>query len=800
MRHEAPKPLVYLALSIVILIVLLSGLIKMCAKPALGEALTQDLMFADYTGGINHIGRGYLAPNEYLSLSNFLLFSNYLQVRKGYTQLGASLSSNPLEFMDVFATKSGASYLLASDGQQLWYRTGIVEPATELEVGRSNRATVSTFGTYVSGDTLAQQKWLTIFGPGEGLTITINSVDYIIDQIITDTSLYLTTSAGNQTTVNYNIDYSAVDIKFGIPMTTAYYIYSTGGRFAFTSPTEFDILDSLTGTRYTYTDVFRQCNATAHLEFVCAAITVNHAGKFLQIATDQESAGGNPNPITGTHPFYTSYPIWTSGAGKVYTWATAFLPDSTTNQYFNIVELEYDSTYDTVVVVDSIRTAIADSANYSCSPGAMYLQIYDAGIDSMRFGTNDWFCYPRFSFKQFGIYYDSAGSHSYLDLPEIAMSVFPVAGGFKDANGAIYAACPGLWTESRSDTTDFKIPQSNNVPMTFYRMKRTTNNSAASNYTWGARYDNRVFWSEADDPTFVKKSDPHDPSTQDGVGFYMFTEEGDAPLAGLVQGDVLKVYCENSIHIITSADGYLYTTEQVARNVGCSSPKTLREFAGTHYFLHRTGVYEDNGTQPVPISQKVNFWFTDSIPQASYRDAAAAIFDKKYWISFPLVSGGRKTLVYDLLARVWTDMSNLNFSAATTYGRGPDSLQFLFSDPDSGAVLSYFGNLDRGDSIVAVIQTDYVDAGAPEKNKIWRMAQVAWDNAASATMTMDFFLDPAQSSYHTYSFLGSTFGTERINPPSLLGRVCSFKLTIDGAAGYKHRLIKVGVIDKGFAP
>ncbi len=828
MKRESPKPIVYLALTFVALLLILSFGMWICSAPASGQEMPQEpplITFDDYSGGINHTApRGMLAPNEYLSLTNFLIQDRLLQCREGYFKTVPRLTTNELNWLTTFTSKAGVDYVLASDGNGFWYRKAISQNVYSRPLLKIDAGTCSTtFGeAKIIGSSGLDQKWRALLGTGEGMTITLYigtaNLEKTIDYVLSDSIIYVTDGiVADSAAASYQINLATSDINADFQQNDALWIYTESGNYRFNPSTDsVTVINSpVVGTNRTkISNIMRYCYPVSQRPPSASSAangpslwwyfaTPRGVGEFVQISSHSKSGG---NVVAAGHEIYTSWPILGSignGTYHFYTTNVAFCPESTsTSEYAVMVNLDYDpSTLDTIVA-DSIQVLVNDStALWDCGSGkttpdneAIYFRVFSSALnisaDTMMFATGDWFFAPAWMTSWQG-----------YSIPFTEPSMcFPVIGGLDAGSNSFYVGVGTLYTGLRSEWSTWRSTDS--CLILLYRMKQDGFAVSESySYTWAATYDNRAFWSTADDPTLIKKSEPNDPETQEGVGFYLLGAEDDPPIAGLVQGDVLKVYCENSRHIVTSADGYLYTAQKLSEGVGCSSPKTLREHNGIHYYLHRTGVYADDGTNAVLTSFKVNSWFRDSIPSDQYlRGCYAAVHDNRYWISVPLKSGARKTLVYDLLAQAWTDMNNLEFTAAATNSNADDSASFYFATADSGVIMSYHGNLDGSDSITAVIQTDYVDAGSIERNKTIRHAWAAWDRAStSASFALDFYLSHSTTSAYTYSFTGSSFGSQRVNPPSLLGRNCSLKLTIDGASNYKHRLLKVGYEDKDLA-
>lgn len=684
-----------------------------------------------FNGGINITSdKGQLEANQLLDANNFIWRDNQLQVREGFYRFVSPLTAQPTKFMDIFRNTDGEAYLLYSDGTKLWYRSGLTTESAELNFGRSNRGIVDTWATVVGGDSVAVQKWRAIFGTGEGLTITIGSTDYTVNKILLDTLLYVTSTAGTTTDQAYNIDYSAVTVQDGVVMSDNYWIYSNVGKFYFNRPDSFVVADSLAGLRYSYSAVSRRISPTHSLLFSATGVSKNYAGQFLRITTNPFSAGGAKNPVTGGHPYYMSYPVRTSGSNQVSTYASPFQPDSLPDQYFTIEALVYDSTTRVVYTVDSVRLIAADSANFYSGGGggfgdvynASYLKIYDTDFDSTTFITGDWFFFPRYNFSDQDFSYDSLAPYSYLELPTTVYTTYPVVGGFKSTDGAIYVACPGLWTRPR-DYSGIDI-DTNNVAVTFYRMKKNVSGSRSAGLRFARLYQDRVFTARDTMCNQLEWSEPFLPDSSFATSVMIINSgDGQCITAAEAQYADLIVYMPDSRwKIFGDGTNAGYGKERMNGSVGCVAKGSLLNIDNNHFFLHSTGYYTSNGDAPVLISGAVNKYFTDSINTNEY-DKVASGYDLErgnIWISFPRIGATTNTitLVYNIATQSWW-REGIN---AASYYYNPDlevsdSVRFLVGKTDSSTVLVRGRDKDDGANIDAYVRTGYLDFGAPDSYK-----------------------------------------------------------------------------------
>lgn len=673
-----------------------------------------------FNGGINITSdKGQLEANQLLDANNFIWRDNQLQVREGFYRFVSPLTAQPVKFMDIFRNTGGEAYLLYSDGSKLWYRSGLTTTSAELDFGRSNQGQVDTWATVVGGDAPATQKWRCLFGSGEGSTITIDGSNYTVSRIILDTLLHITSTAGNLTDKAYNIDFSAITVQDGVVMSDNYWFYANVGKFYFNRPDSFVIVDSLTGLRFTDTLTTRACNFFPVLKFRAAGISTNYAGKFLRMTTNPKSTGGTGNPLPNTSYFYTSYPIWTSGGGVVQTWAAAFQPDSTTDNYFTVEELVYDSTTKFTRTLDSVRIFANDSAATTCNGGeALYLKVwcdtcwFDA--DTNAFITGDWFAAPRSGW--------SDGDYSYTGaepVPTATADVFPVIGGFRGSDSAVYIAVPPT-QRSRSEWTI----AGNSKSFAFYRMKKNTSGSRSAGLRFATLFQDRVFTAKDTMCNQLEWSEPFMPDSAFSTSVMIINSgDGQCITAAAAQYADLIVYMPDSRwKIFGDGTNAGYGKERMNGSVGCVAKGSLLNIDNNHFFLHSTGYYTSNGDAPILVSGNINKYFTDSINTAEY-DKVASGYDLEranIWISFPRIGATSNTitLVYNIATQSWW-REGVN---AASYYYNPDlevsdSVRFLIGKTDSSTVLVRGRDKDDGANIDAYIRTGYMDFGAHDSYK-----------------------------------------------------------------------------------
>lgn len=765
---------------------------------ALNPTADQWAPLPKFSGGINtQFDRANLTEGQLIAATNFIWRDDQLQGREGFYRFAAPLSARPVEFMDIFKSATGAKYLMYSDGVDLWYRPDLTGTSTALSFGRQNRGIVDTWGTVVGGDSIAVQRFRTIFGTGEGLTMTIDGVDYTVSKILLDTLAVLTTSAGTLTDKSYNIDYSATSIQSRIVVSDNYWIYANTGKSYFNRPDSFVVVDSLAGLRFQYSATSRRCSVSPSLLFSASGVTQNYAGRFLRITTNPFSAGGAKNPVTGGHPYYMSYPIRTSGSNQVSTYSAAFQPDSTVAQYFTVEQLAYDSTTKTIYVVDSIRLFTADSTNLSCSgTEALYAKVYKASFDSTTFITGDWFFSPGYAWSNGVLSY--AGSEIFTSPTE----VFPVVGGFEGTDGSILVSCPPF-IGSRNNWATFD----KTTPVTgiFYRMKKDVSGQRAGGYIFSVLHNERVFEVRSDEPDRFYYSEPFLPDSFLAGSVTIVDQANPCVIAAKQWSDLVIYTTAGSWRVIADATAENYGTEKLNTSRGCVSRGSFLSIDNIHYGLSADGFWECDGNEPQLISDAVSTYFLDSLNQNEYAKVRSG-YDAEndnIWISFPRVGSTKNsiTLVYHRSTKSWWRQSFV----AGSYAYNPDaaisdSIRFMVGGVDSSAIYVRGGRLDDGAAITASIQTPYLNFGDAVLGKRLKSLMIGYDSEVAAAVSIFGYRDFGLTPFDTTTFTTDAVWAQkwlRVKDAKYRGNNISLLFSIANASKIKVSHLSLQIMPLG---
>ncbi len=770
MRRSWTKELLAL-LVMVIGVCIVSAIVRTCVpEEAAGVKQAGEWVpLGPYSGGLNtSANAGQLGTGQVLEAENFIWKTTNPtaltdptnptatpeagpsgggapEVREGFYRLAEPLSAHAVKFLDIFRTINGAAYLIYSDGERVWYRPNLTGAAVELNFGRSNAGTVDFYSgrAYVHGNTVGSQKFRTVFGSGEGLTVAIGGTSYTVEKIILDTLIELTANFGSTDSLeSYNIDVSEISITGGQQMNNKYWLYANVGKAYFGGPDDFVLVDSLSGTRYQYSAINRVCfgGPMTGLRFTASGVDANFGGRFARITTNPLSVGGTANPVPAGQPFYMSYPIWSSGNDSIKTFAAAFLPDSTSSQYVTIEALEYDSTSKFTRRVDSVR--VATTATVCGTENARYLKIYcdscffDA--DTASFITGDWFVSPNYPWSYSGL---TAASYWNGYIWTSVGSVFPVVGGYRASDGAWLAACPPDVNDGIAWDID-----SNNVEVVFYRMKRA-GVAAPDGIEWAGVFNNSAVEVRSDEKDVVYRSAVNLPDSFLSDRWMIVDHGQPIVVGGLQRGDLVLYTAVNRWALIEGGSGY-FSKQYLDGARGCIAKGSFLNIDGVHYGLAADGYWESTGDAPRLISGAVSSYFTDSLDR-SRLDEFAAGYDAELdniWLSCP-----NWTLVYNRATGSWWPQSWK--ASAFTYNPDvtvSDSVRLIAGGIDSSGLFARGGSDDDGDSLVAWLRTGYLDFGVPQRVKDVKGLRIGYESPRAMTFDVTSYRQFASTSFDEF--------------------------------------------------
>lgn len=770
---------------------------------ALNPTADQWLPLPKFSGGINIMAdRAQLPEGQLLTASNFIWRNDQLEGREGFYRFADPVSANGVKFIDVFSNSQGANYLMYSDGVGLWYRASLTGFSNELNFGRSSAGTVDTYNSIlqVRGNTIASQKWRTIFGTGEGLIITVDGVERTIDKIILDTLIFITANPGNETAVAHNIDYSAIAINDALTVSDNYWIFSTAGKFYFNRPDSFVTVDSLVGVRFPYSGIKRLSSTTGSgmgMQFTTSGTlaTANYAGQYARVVTNPVSTGMPKNPVVAGHHFYMSYPIYTSGSALVKTYGMAFPPDTASPQYIAVEALTYDSTTKFTRTVDSVRIDTTDLHDASGNQ-ARYLRVYcdtcffDA--DTNSFITGDWFFAPNYSWTySFGTYNGS----SFL------FNIFPVVGGYRAADGAWLVACPPDF----NDSPDWDI-DSNNCSVIFYRMKKNvTGQRGVGGYNLAVLHKDRVFEVRSAEPDRIYWSEPFQPDSFFGGSVTIIDQQHPITVAAEQFGELVVYTTTGRWKMFPDATGTLFGKQKMDGSRGCVSRGSFLNIDEVHYGLSADGYWQSAGNAPEIISDAVASYFTDSINVAAY-SAVRSGYDAdndNIWVSFPTGSAVKNTctLVYHRATKSWWRQS---FVAATYAYNGEaaisDSVRFIAGGKDSSTIYVRGHRKDDGAAITATLQTPYLDFQEPQIGKRFKSFMIGYDAEAASAVSVLGYRDFSPTAFDTTTFTTDAVWKQkwlRVKDARYRGNNLSLGFSITDAGQLRIPRISVQMIPLG---
>jgi hypothetical protein len=239
-------------------------------------------------------------------------------------------------------------------------------------------------------------------------------------------------------------------------------------------------------------------------------------------------------------------------------------------------------------------------------------------------------------------------------------------------------------------------------------------------------------------------------------------------IGAIIQGDVVN----NNLVLHKSSGGiYLYNGNTIsnplqANNPAFNAPGTasvspfaIDQINGNEFFLNHDGVYIYTGGYPTNISYSV-YDFIQNMDPAQYKQAPGVAFNQKYYLAIGTVTDNfgntveNCVLVYDYILNLWETYS---FALLPTCWVVVVDIngqqQLLFADVTGQVYQWNIGTANNGQPANAILQTQYLTWGAPEKTKEWQsyvlntnpganfqlQASVDWSNKWQTITTISGF-------------------------------------------------------------
>ena len=186
----------------------------------------------------------------------------------------------------------------------------------------------------------------------------------------------------------------------------------------------------------------------------------------------------------------------------------------------------------------------------------------------------------------------------------------------------------------------------------------------------------------------------------------------------LVDGSVLLVTKNRSVHTVDGATILDYAAQVRFTAAGCIASKTLRVAGRSAFMLDYSGILRFSGDgssalldKPVPISEPIESELK-AYAESDLRDACAEVFDNKY-----ILCVGTKVFMYDIVESLKREQhiwSQLEYPWSFSQLHAANNALYAGAKT-SGQVFQLFtGNNDNGIRITGTIETSWITApGAP---------------------------------------------------------------------------------------
>ena len=219
--------------------------------------------------------------------------------------------------------------------------------------------------------------------------------------------------------------------------------------------------------------------------------------------------------------------------------------------------------------------------------------------------------------------------------------------------------------------------------------------------------------------------DDTDWSGGDGFAFNVGLKDGDQIIAQKGLGDNLMIYKYNTIWKMEGDNLENWFQKKAQKSVGCAAENSLVDVGIGHIFLGKDNVYFFDGTEIIPIGNKIKP-LIDMIPEGLKYLTCATYYNNYYRLSIPSYTDTETNSIELLLDMryfksgkiSWWIFTGRNIASYIPYN-GADDAYSLYACDGSGGYLQQLdkGATDNGVNIVAECQCKYLTFDSPNTDK-----------------------------------------------------------------------------------
>lgn len=223
---------------------------------------------------------------------------------------------------------------------------------------------------------------------------------------------------------------------------------------------------------------------------------------------------------------------------------------------------------------------------------------------------------------------------------------------------------------------------------------------------------------------------------------------------GLTDNPGLLALKENSTYYIdTSASSPAsWVISKLFSDVGCIARRTAVKIGGDVFFLSRDGSevkvrtiqrtqFDKTNVTDIPLSDKIETTLSD-ISDANISKAAAIAYDGFYILSFPSGSStvNDTTVVYDTITKSWVEFTGWAPAVYESYIDGNVEKLFYGDNTNTHVVELFTGTDDQGSAINYQEESQPIDMGAANFDKVWQSMEVTFAQTGSNDESVDVFV------------------------------------------------------------
>lgn len=217
----------------------------------------------------------------------------------------------------------------------------------------------------------------------------------------------------------------------------------------------------------------------------------------------------------------------------------------------------------------------------------------------------------------------------------------------------------------------------------------------------------------------------------------------------LEQMRTLIVFTEDTISVLTGTDEDNFQFRKSFPGDGCIATRSIQNIRNYILFLGFEGIMAFNGSEAVPIDEKLCKYLRDNISPGYEKTSCSCFYDDKYILSYPKGSATYPTeSVYFDYKTGKTGVFSFAFNVFSRWDKGDDGILIKGGSTTIGRVYNLFTGLDDdGSAIECYDKVMPLDFALPEVEKNYYDIYVKVKTTTGVSLRVYYTIDDNDETY-----------------------------------------------------